>query len=373
MSKTISMLPRFLMCLWIPLLLLIACRQEEPRIPVALVTLDVEIPGPTDIAVNSRNGYVYIINNANQVGVIQGVEAVALLETDSPRSVNNFAMAIDEERGWVYVVNKYSDSVAVIRDTEVVAIIKAAGREPQDVAIDPDSGWAYVVSPYSYYPRPPEEIITEGNVMVLSGTEVIDTIPLGEVRTTHVTVDPVNSYVYVGSVRGTVIVLKDMEEIARYETGSSVIAMDTNLHTGDVYMVNGNQKLYHFKEGQLVDESQLTEGNASVRNMQVHPTTGDVYLINWGEQTEAIVVRRSKIIGRVPISGGFKMDIDPISGNVYVADFWSDLLTVIHGTEVIATFETGQYPYGIGVNPANGQVYISNTNEGTITVLGLPE
>lgn len=373
MNRKVGIVFRFLLGICLPLLLLIACQKEELRIPIILATFPVEISGPTDIAVNSRTGYVYIINNANHVSVIKDIDEVALLETDSARSVNAIDMAIDEERGWVYVVNKYSDSVAVIRDTEIVAVLETAGRQPHEVAIDPNSGWAYVVSPYSRQ-NPGERPITEGNVTVINGAEVIGIIPLGEVRATHVVADPVHGYIYVGTVWGTIIVLKGMEEAARYETGSSVGAMDRNPQTGDVYMTNGDQHLYHFKEGGLVDKIRVTEGNDSIRSMQVNPTTGDVYLINWGEQTEVIIVRSSRVIGHVPVGpGGLKMAIDSVNGNVYVTDFWSDTVTVIHDTKVIATFKTGKYPYGIGVNTASGQVYISNTNEGTITVLGLPK
>ena len=67
------------------------------------------------------------------------------------------------------------------------------------------------------------------------------------------------------------------------------------------------------------------------------------------------------------------MTIDPLTGNVYVADFWYSTVTVIHGTEILTTLETGWYSYDIGVNPANGRVYISNTNEGTVTVLGFQD
>ncbi len=377
MERLVHTAFRLFSAIWLTALLLAACQKAEPRIPVVLATFPVEISGPTDIAVNPDTSYVYIINNANQVSVIKDLNEIALLETDSDRSVNNIDMAIDEVRGWVYVVNKYSDSVAVMRDTEVVAVLETAGRQPHEVAIDPQSGWAYVVSPYSRKTSSPgERPTTEGNVTVIIGTEIIGTIPLGEVRATHVVADPVHSYVYVGTVWGTVIVLKGMEEIARYETGSSVNAMDVNSQTGDVYVTGGDQRLYRFKQGKLVDDVKVMEGDGSIGNMQVHPATGDVYLVTWGGfgDTKVVVVRGSRVIASIPVSASSsKMDIDPLSGNVYVADFWNDLVTVVHGTEVAATFETGWYPYGVGVNPANGRVYISNTNEGTITVLGFAE
>ena len=79
-------------------------------------------------------------------------------------------------------------------------------------------------------------------------------------------------------------------------------------------------------------------------------------------------------VARVPISSASsKMAIDPLSGNVYLTDHSNSLVTVMHGREVIATLKTGAYPYGVGVNPTNGRVYIANTHAGTVTVLGLPK
>jgi YVTN family beta-propeller protein len=68
-----------------------------------------------------------------------------------------------------------------------------------------------------------------------------------------------------------------------------------------------------------------------------------------------------------------KMTIDPLTGNVYVADFRTNTVTLIRNTEVITTFDVGWYPYGIGVNPANGWVYVSNSNDDTVTILGYQE
>jgi YVTN family beta-propeller protein len=63
------------------------------------------------------------------------------------------------------------------------------------------------------------------------------------------------------------------------------------------------------------------------------------------------------------------MAIDPPSGNVYVANYDAGNVTVINGTQVLATLTVGWYPYGIGVNPTNGWVDGSNINDGTVSAL----
>lgn len=365
---------------------LVACSQVEPRIPVVLTTFPVEIGAPEDIVVNSRTGYVYIMNRGNRVGVLKDLEQVALLETSTDLFVEPNDLAVDEERNWVYVVNKDGDSIAVIKDTEVVAIVEAAGRQPEAVAVEPISGWAYVVGRYRQEPPRGEEPVVGGHVTILNGPERVGTISLGAISAHDVVVDPVHGYVYVAGwqetdaspighpTKGVIVVFEGLEEIARLETLLPVNTLDVNPETGEVYASGADQRLYRFKKGKLLDTIDLIEGNGSIRNLRVHPETGDVYLVAWREEAEVIVVRGRRVIARIPSEGSIlKMTVDPVSGNVYVADFWYNTVTVIHGTEVIATIETGLYPYGIGVNAANGQVYIANTNEGTVTVLGLPE
>lgn len=373
------------MCLWMALFL-VACVQEEPQIPVVITTIPVEIGAAEDIAINSRTGYVYIINKGNRVGVLKDLEQVALLETGTDLFVEPNDLAVDEEHNWVYVVNRADDTVAIIQNTEVVAIVEAAGRYPQEVAVEPNSGWAYVVGPYRTGSPLGGEAVIEGHVTVLDGPEVVGTILLEGIAAWHVTADPVDGYVYMAGSqltddspighpeKGVIVIFKGLDEVARLETLLPVYTMDVNPKTGEVFASDGGHQLYHFKQGKLLTVTEVVEGNDSIRNLRVHPETGDVYLVNWGEQTEIVVVRGRNEIARIPVGGSsLKMAIDPMSGNVYVADFWFNTVAVIHGTEVTATLETGLYPYGIAVNPANGRVYISNTNEGTVTVLGFED
>ena len=229
-----------------------------------------------------------------------------------------------------------------------------------------------MVSGYAKIPPRGEKRKVEGNVTVISGTQVVGTIPLGRILATHVVADPINGYIYVGGIGGEVVVIQGMERIAQFETGS-VEAMDVNPKTGDVYVLNAssNKYLYHFKSGELIDAFEEREKIITGYNMRVHPVTGLIYIVdvNWHQ---LIIIRDMEIIGRVPLGDGpRKMTIDPLTENVYVANFRDDSVTVVHGTEVLTTVQVGWYPYGIGVNPVNGWVYVSNTNDDTITVLGV--
>jgi YVTN family beta-propeller protein len=332
-------------------------------------------PGhPVEVAGDSRTGYTYVTNRGYHIGVLKGTQQIAALQTNEQ---GTSALAVDEQRGWAYAVNERSDSVTIIQGTEVITTIETAGQEPQDVAIDPKSGWAYVVSGYAKLPPRGEKRKVEGNVTVINGTQEVGTIPLGRILATHVVADPINGYIYVGGVGGTVVVIKDMEEIVRYDVGSTVAAMDVNSDTGDVYVLNDaiDRNLTQFRDGQFITKMKIRSDdpneNSALRNLQVHPINGDVYVVDFVRH-EVIVVRDMEIIGRTPVGlGALKMAINPVTENVYVANFRDDTVTVIHGTEVLTTVQVGWYPYGIGVNPVNGMVYVSNTNDDTITVLGV--
>ena len=335
-----SLLWRVLQC-WLLLVLLIAgCQPEQPRIPVVLGEIPLYPGHPVEVVSNPRTGYVYITNGyGDQVFVLSGLERVATLRTGG-REAN--VLAVDEERGWVYVVNEGSDSVTVIQGTEVITTLEVAGDEPRDVAVEPASGWAYVVSGYRKDPPEGEKREVEGNVTVISGTETVGTIPLGRVLANRVVADPINGYIYVGNVGGEVIVIHRMEEITRLKAGSSINAMGVNSHTGDVYVTGSDLNLYQFRKTELVATTKVAEGNGSIRNMRVHPVTGDIFLVKWAKPSEIIVVRGSKVIARIPAGrGALKMAIDPLTGNVYVANFRDDTVTVVHGTEILATIDVG--------------------------------
>jgi DNA-binding beta-propeller fold protein YncE len=179
-------------------LFLAACQEEEPQIPIALTKVPVDVYGPTDIAVNSNTGYVYILDDDNRIGILKELEQVATLDLELGTHTND--LAIDEDRNWVYVVNKSNDTIVVIRDTEIVAIVEAAGREPRRVTVEPNSGWAYIVGPYRKEPPLGEPPVSEGHVTVLNWPELVGTIFLGDLNVRQVVADPVNGYVYVAGL-----------------------------------------------------------------------------------------------------------------------------------------------------------------------------
>ena len=211
----------------------------------------------------------------------------------------------------------------------------------------------------------------------LSGNQVIDNLKIsGRVLLTQVVTDPVGGYIYAADAGDDVLVLKGLQEVARYKAPPSIAhaTMTVSPRTGEVYVLSG-ATLYRFKEGKMIDSVKIKDNE--VDTIRVHPATGDVYIPHWGHEIEKgnmLILRNMKEISEFKVGERpHAMTIDPLTGNIYVASFLDNTVTVINGTQVLATINVGQYPYNIGVNPTNGWVYVSNINDGTVTVLGYPQ
>jgi YVTN family beta-propeller protein len=67
--------------------------------------------------------------------------------------------------------------------------------------------------------------------------------------------------------------------------------------------------------------------------------------------------------------GGDAIGVNPATGHVYVANYYSNTITVLNGIEVIGTLAVGAGPQTIAVNPATGLVYVGNRIGHSITIL----
>lgn len=353
------------------LVILMSC-QVSPRVPEVVGTVKVKMLGGGGvIAINTKTGYAYIAGSIH-VTVIKGTETIGEVETGGREATS---MAVDEANDFVYVVNEYSDNVTVIRGTERIAIVPTVGKSPFAVAVDSQSHWAYVVSGYRDRPLTGDSVGSD--VLVLSGNRIIDNLRIsGRLLLTQVVADPVGGYIYAADAGDNVVVLKGLQEVARYKTPPSIArgTMTADPRTGEVYVLSG-ATLYRFKAGQMVDSVKIKDNE--VDTIRVHPTTGDVYIPHWGQDPKMgsmLILRDMKQIGDLKVGERpHALAIDPLTGNVYVASFQDNTVTVINGMQVLTIINVGWYPYNIGVNPTNGWVYVSNINDGTVTVLGYPQ
>ena len=260
--------------------------------------------------------------------------------------------------------------MVVISGTQVIAKVKADEYDAyfRQIAVEPTRDWAYAASGHKFDILKNFYDEVYGLVTVVKGPDLIGTIPLGHVIPTAMAVDG-KGLVYVGDAGGDIIVLDGLEEVARYKTGEPVETLDVNPLTGDVYALNYEHKLYRFNAGEQTGVLDLE--THIIFNLKVNPRTGDVYVLV--DLHDLAIVRDMEVIARLPLNRSpRKMAADPVTGNIYIADFSDNSVAVIRGTEVITTYQVGWYPYGLGVDPRNGRLYVSNTNEGTVSIFEPP-
>lgn len=325
------------------------------------------------VAVNPCTGYVYVAGSGH-LTILKGTDIVGEL----PIPGNDFrTMAVDEARGLLYIANEDTDNVTVVRGIEQIGVVQTVGKSPRGIAVEPRSGDTYVVSPYRIRPFGAGSL--EGNILVISGTQVINNLKLEEVFPDQVVIDPLSSLVYIGADK-KLLIFKDTHEIARYELEVAVDSMDVNPRTGEVYALT-HQTLYRFKDGKLLDSVFLVRNMGNVDQIRVNPVSGAVYIPHSGyvpTEGRVVVVQNMRVIDDIQVGSRAALAIDPLTGIVYAANYGGDgpngnTVMVINGTKIVATIKVGWHPYNIALNPTNGWVYVSNINDGTVTILGYPQ
>ena len=94
--------------------------------------------------------------------------------------------------------------------------------------------------------------------------------------------------------------------------------------------------------------------------------SGNVYVANYGDNTVSVIngatdAVNAMIVGTNPIA------VTAGNGNIYVTNFGANTVSVISGTSVIATIPVGIYPYGIAAG--NGNVYVGNFGSNNVSVI----
>jgi DNA-binding beta-propeller fold protein YncE len=348
-----------------------------PRAPIVLANVPVKgYDVPVETAINRRTNLAYL-TLSNHVAVFKDTELVADIKTGQ---VWGSELAIDETNDLVYVVNEFSDSVSVIRGTQLVTNVTTIGNGPRDVAIDSQGRLAYVVSAYQKLPNG-KRGNAEGNILVLNGAQVVTNLTLARESFMRVVADA-NGYVYAATIFGTIVVLKDLKEVARFEgvpagvytTDRTVLLdMTVSLNTREVYILDSGNNVRKFKDGQLLEQHKMTGELASYyERIRIHPLTKQFYLLS-KKRKEVVIIDNWQEVGRVPVSEyATRLEIDPLTGNAYVVNVYDGSITVMNSTQALGTIKTGHIPGSIGINPNNGMVYVMNTADQTVTILGYP-
>jgi len=279
-------------------------------------------PSPLGLAVNASNGYVYVANfGAHFVSVLSGlsnISAVSLLYSES----NPDSLAFDPNNGNVFVAESFS-YVSVIRGTSLVSTTLVPGYSCAPV-FDPTNGYVYVATP-SY-----------GNVSIFRGTSLIGSFALPSYSCGSAVFDPMNGYLYYSNstARGTVLVLNGTQVIATVPVGDTPTGLAFDSANGDIYVANEFSWNVSVIHGTSVVASIPISTNVETLPSAVafDPINGYVYVTNVATNNVS-VINGTSVINSFPVGGHpAGAAFDPANGYVYVSNYATNNVSVINGS-----------------------------------------
>jgi YVTN family beta-propeller protein len=333
-----------------------------PDPPPSLTTSIGTGAGPTSGVFDAANGYVYVSNwNSSSVTIIDGTSVVATVPVGA---IPNVA-AVDARNGWVYVPNWGSNNVSVISGTKIIASL-AVGSAPDTATYDGANGFVYVTN------------FNSSNVSVISGDVVVGSVDINH-NPDFAAYDSDNGYTYVlcignGTNTGTLSAINGTRVVSTLLVGTPLDVGYDNFN-GLVYVSNiGNGVL----GGQvlIVNGTTLIGVVYTGLSLGINPSEfafdsedGLVYLAN-SYTNNVSVIDGTTLIGTVqvgarPVSATY----DSNNGFVFVANAGSSNVSIIDGLQVVRTVPVGDSPWSATFDPADDYVYVTNSNSSNVSAI----
>lgn len=111
--------------------------------------------------------------------------------------------------------------------------------------------------------------------------------------------------------------------------------------------------------------------------IDINPVSGKIYVANEYSNTISVIdIEKSEVETNIEVDDlPYDLDINPFTNRVYSSIRGTDIISVIDGftNREITTLPVGNTPVGLGINLANDVLYVANMNSKTITVIDLIE
>ncbi len=276
--------------------------------------------------------------------------------------VGHSPQAIAVLQGRVYVANRNTDNVSVIEGDELVAVIPV-GEVPIAVAVDTDTGLVYVANE------------GEDSVSFISGTRVIETVPGPQ---SPACLAALSGRLYVGGRGGNALTVLDglsgeLLATVPLEAPIGVLALAVNPATDLLYAST-------YDGVQIVSLESLTVVAELVHEVYVtleaDPVGGGFYVGEYdaGSGVHYLVnytALAQEELARVSLGGDPRgVAVDPATRHVYVANSWSNDLSIIDGENMqeIARVPVGLRPLDAAVG-REGRVYVANADGDNVSLV----
>ena len=289
-------------------------------------------------------------------------ELVGQVALDALPAVGHAPQAMTILDGRVYVANRGTDNVSVIEGNKVTAVVPV-GQAPVAVAADPTTGLVYIACE------------TDNEIAFLSGDKVVGRAAAPESPACLAALD---GRLYVGARAENELAVLDGisgERIATVKLKASIGILALAVQPLD-------QLLYAavYDGVEIVDLQRLAVVGRLERQLYttlgVDPAGGRFFIGEYDsaanqEYLVAFDALGKKEQGRVRIGGDPRgMAVDARSGRIYVANSWTNDVSVIDGKtlRLVATVPVGLQPLDVAVG-ADGVVYVANANSDNVAVL----
>lgn len=264
--------------------------------------------------------------------------------------------------GRIYIANRSTNNVSVIEGDEVVAVI-AVGAAPIAVAADAETGLVYVANE------------GEDSISIISGYRVVETVPAPR---SPACLAALEGRLYAGGRGENALMVLDGvsgEFIASVPLDASigVLALAVNSLNDLLYAsVYDAVEIVDLKElvvvGRLEREAYLTLG--------ADPSSGRFFVGEYESESSshylvAYDALGAQVLGRVLIGRDPRgMAVDANSGRIYVANSWSNDVSIIDGRawELVATVPVGLRPLDVAVGD-RGEVYVVNSGSDNVALV----
>ncbi len=287
-------------------------------------------------------------------------------KVDIPKAMCPNDADFNTTSGHIYITNNFSDNVSTFKDRQFLTNINT-GEWPSVVTNDTASARAWVTN------------LHEG-VSLIDGGVQVGFVPK-DYEPYAAAFNPVNGYVYVTDLDSKVQIIDGDQLLTTLalidpDTGGDAGAMlpvVADPYTGLVYAASFSHGfLYVFEGTRLIDSVRLGWGPS---NMALDAKRGWLYVAH-GSPNEiypheiSVVDVATLTVTPIDTPSRRAQDVvvDPISGIAYVTNPYDDYVTILRGTERLGEAPVGDRPWGTGVNPNDGHVFITNRDSRSVSI-----
>lgn len=296
---------------------------------------------PTAIAYDSWNGEMFVENAANStLSVLNGSTGAFI--TLIPFWPAPSYLIFDPQNGYVYGVNSYDPGeVEVVNGSSnkfVTELFTSLPNYPFWEAFDPANGNIYLTDQ--------EDHIAAFNTTTQASTNINVTNPVtwGYARTTGITYDSANGYLYVS------LTYADAVSVINPATGALVSLISFGIQDADNWWPGS---AYNAANGYIY----------VIYNLPVWPGTPLLGVINGATNT---------IVKNITIGNGASAVVsDTFNDHLYEINSYDNTVDVISGetNRIISTVTVGSHPIFAALDTATGNLYVTDQSSNEISIL----